>query len=63
MLFGKNEKNNRILNKKRCSECGKAISSNSKYKIIKNKYYCDKCAKKKNDWDFMLFMDLMEDGK
>ena len=54
-MFRKKEK------KPVCSECRRIIKPKEKYTVIKNKIYCAKCAQKKKDWDFMLFMDLMED--
>ena len=33
-----------------CSECRRVIKPNSKYTVIRNKVYCEKCARKKKDW-------------
>lgn len=47
--------------KKNCSQCRRIITPHSNYSVINGKSYCEKCAKKKKDWDFMFLMDLLDD--
>ena len=59
IMFAKKTK---TLDKKLiCLECRRVIKPDSKFTVIRNKVYCEKCAKKKKDWDFMSFMDLLGD--
>ena len=61
-MFTKNDKKRLELNKNiKCSQCRRTITPHSNYSVINGKPYCEKCAKKKKDWDFMFLMDLLDD--
>ena len=45
----------------KCFQCRRTITPHSNYSVINGKPYCEKCAKKKKDWDFLFLMDLLDD--
>lgn len=61
-MFTKKDKKSTALNKNtKCFQCRRTITPHSNYSIINGKPYCERCKQKKKDWDFMFFMDLIDD--
>ena len=45
----------------RCDRCGKKIRDGFKYSCDHGKYYCEKCTRAKEDWDFLEMMAILEE--
>lgn len=62
-MLGNNKKNSQIIIKEnaKCCKCGKKIRKGSKYSVLEGKLYCEKCARDKKDWEFLMMMALLDD--
>lgn len=62
-LFKKKNTAVQISSDARCSQCRRRIRKGERYCVLDGRLYCEKCGRKKREWEAIEFALIMEDDE